>query len=54
MVEVLKSAVVGELSAWQTKWETNGESFFYKYKDKDKDKDKEKIKIKMKMKIKIK
>ena len=33
MVEVLMSAVVGELSAWQTKWETNGQTFFYKYKD---------------------
>ena len=39
MVEVLMSAVVGELSAWQTKWETSGQTFFYKYKDKDKDKD---------------
>ena len=38
MVEVLMSAVVGELSAWQTKWETNGQTFFYKYKDKE-DKD---------------
>ena len=33
MVEVLMSAVVGELSAWQAKWETNGQTFFYKYKD---------------------
>ena len=35
MVEVLMSAVVGKLSAWRTKWETNGQTFFYKYKDKD-------------------
>jgi len=33
MVEVFTLAVVGELSAWQTKWETNGQTFFYKYKD---------------------
>ena len=34
MVEVLMLAVVGELSAWQTKWETNGKTSFYKYKEK--------------------
>ena len=33
MVEVLMLAVIGELSAWQTKWEPNGQTFFYKYKD---------------------